>query len=133
MFQGHSLVSVVECQSCYSSRHLGHKLSIYFLRSTRQSPVMASSRIGAVSSSTCDPSISTRTPDCVRFLLKLILSKINLSKKQLEHQVNQEAVIVAPQEKQGPNKRGYVKRTEREEWDLKEVHEQLLKVKLIKY
>jgi len=46
---------------------------------------------------------------------------------QLEHQVNQEAVIVAPQEKQGPNKRGYVKRTEREEWDLKEVHEQLLK------
>ena len=46
---------------------------------------------------------------------------------QLEHQVNHEAVIVAPREKQGPNKRGYVKRSEREEWDLKEVHEQLLK------
>ena len=38
-----------------------------------------------------------------------------------------ETRVVQPKAKIGPDRNGFVRRTERQEWDLKEVHEQLKK------
>ena len=48
---------------------------------------------------------------------------------QLENSVNVDHKIQKPRPNCGPDKTGYVSRKNRQEWDLKEVHEQLLKVK----